>query len=88
MCRFYPGSEMPNLPVTIAQSIASLDLTLPKAARKIGGNMAAYKAALKRLHRCTSDTPPTSLALLEADLKALGLEIVIQEKTHSSTTPK
>lgn len=70
---------MPNpaLSATIAAAIASLGLTIPQAARKIGGNTAGYKAALKRLHRCTSDNPPTSLALLDSDLKALGLKITI-----------
>ena len=72
---------MPNLPTTLAQAIAALGLTIPQAARKIGGDMAGYKAALKRLHNCTSDTPPTSLALLEADLEALGLQLTITPKT-------
>ena len=71
---------MPNLPTTLAQAIAALGLTIPQAARKIGGDMAGYKAALKRLHNCTSDTPPTSLALLEADLDALGLQLTITPK--------
>ena len=71
---------MPSLPTAIAQSIASLGLTIPQAARKIGGDMAGYKAAHKRLTKCTSQTPPTSLALLEADLEALGLQITITPK--------
>lgn len=72
---------MPNLPTSLAQAIASLGLTIPQAARKIGGNTAGYKAALKRLHRCTSSNNlPTSLALFEADLEALGLEITINNR--------
>lgn len=71
---------MPRLPAALAQAIASLGLTVPQAARKIGGDMAGYKAAHKRLTKCTSSTPPTTLALLEADLEALGLEITITPK--------
>ena len=70
---------MPKLPTAIAQSIASLGLTISQAARKIGGNMAGYKAAHKRLTKYTK-TPPTSLALLEADLEALGLQLTITPK--------
>ena len=70
---------MPKLPTAIAQSIASLGLTISQAARKIGGNMAGYKAAHKRLTKYTK-TPPTSLALLEADLDALGLQLTITSK--------
>lgn len=71
---------MPSIPTTLAQAIASLGLTIPQAARKIGGDMAGYKAAHKRLTKCTSNTPPTSLALFEADLDALGLQITITPK--------
>lgn len=73
---------MPNLPTTLAQAIADLGLTIPKGAQRIAGcapceNRAKYRAALKRLRRCTSDNPPESIALLEADLKVLGLRITI-----------
>ena len=71
--------QMSSLPTTLAQAIASLGLTIPQAARKIGGDMAGYKAAHKRLTKYTK-TPPTSLALLEADLDALGLQITITPK--------
>lgn len=76
---------MPNLPTTLAQAIDALGLTIPKGAQRIAGcapceNRAKYRAALKRLRRCTSDNPPESLALFESDLKALGLEIVIRAK--------
>ena len=70
---------MVSLPTTLAQAIASLGLTIAQAARKIGGDE-GYKAAHKRLTKCTSDTPPTSLALLEADLDALGLQLTITPK--------
>ena len=53
-------ATMPNLPTAIAQSIASLGLALPQAARKIGGDMAGYKAANKRLTKYTSKTPPST----------------------------
>ena len=75
-----------NLPADLTQAIASLGLTIPQAARKIGGDSLPahqcprYKAAHKRLTKCTSETPPTSLALLEADLEALGLQITITPK--------
>ena len=69
---------MPSFPTTIAQSIASLGLTIAQAARKIGGDE-GYKAAHKRLTKYTK-TPPTSLALLEADLDTLGLQITITPK--------
>ena len=77
---------MVSLPTAIAQAIASLGLTIPQAARKIGGDSLPahqcprYKAAHKRLTKCTSDAPPTSLALLEADLEALGLKLTITSK--------
>lgn len=71
---------MPNLPVQLAQAIASLGLTTSTAARKIGDDMAGYKAAYKRLTRFTDPYPPETIALLEADLEALGLEIVIVAK--------
>ena len=45
-----------------------------------GGDMAGYKAAYKRLNRLTGSNPPETLALLEADLEALGLEITITPK--------
>jgi hypothetical protein len=44
--------------------------------------MAGYKAAYKRLNRLTGPNPPETLALLEADLDALGLEIVIVTKSR------
>ena len=68
-----------NLPTALAQAIAALGLTIAQAARKIGGDE-GYKAAHKRLTKCTSKTPPTSLALLEADLEALGLQLTITPK--------
>jgi hypothetical protein len=71
---------MPNIPTRIAQAIASLGLTTSQAARKIGGDMTGYKAAYKRLSRLTGPNPPETIALLEADLEALGLEIVIVTK--------
>ena len=71
---------MPSIPVQLAQAIASLGLTTSQAARKIGGDMAGYKAAYKRLNRLTGPNPPETIALLEADLDALGLEIVIVTK--------
>ena len=70
---------MPNLPIQLSTHLASLGLTIAQAARKIGGDE-GYKAAHKRLTKCTSDTPPTSLALLEADLEALGLQLTITPK--------
>jgi hypothetical protein len=73
---------MPRLPSRIAQAIASLGLTTSQAARKIGSDMAGYKAAYKRLNRLTGPNPPETLALLEADLDALGLEIVIVTKSR------
>ena len=71
---------MPNLPIQLSTHLAALGLTIAQAAIKIGGNMAGYKAAHKRLTKCTSDTPPTSLALLESDIEALGLQITITPK--------
>jgi hypothetical protein len=71
---------MLRLPSRIAQAIASLGLTTSTAARKIGGDMVGYKAAYKRLNRLTGPNPPETIALLEADLEALGLEIVIVTK--------
>ena len=71
---------MPNLPIQLSTHLAALGLTIAQAARKIGGDMAGYKAAHKRLTKCTSKTPPTSLALLEADLEALGLQLTITPK--------
>jgi hypothetical protein len=73
-------SLMLRLPGRIAQAIASLGLTTSTAARKIGGDMAGYKAAYKRLTRLTGPSPPETIALLEADLDALGLEITITPK--------
>ena len=70
---------MPNLPIQLSTHLAALGLTIAQAARKIGGDE-GYKAAHKRLTKCTSDTPPTSLALLEADLDALGLQLTITSK--------
>lgn len=61
----------------ITAAIAALGLTIPEAARQIGGD-AGYKATLKRLHRYTSD-PPVSLSLLESDLQKLGLKITIEQ---------
>ena len=77
---------MPNLPVQLAQAIASLGLTTSTAARKISGDMAGYKATYKRLTRLTGPNPPETIALLEADLEALGLEIVIVAK-HIACQP-
>lgn len=71
---------MPNLPSQLAQAITSLGLTTSTAARKIGGDMAGYKAAYKHLTRLTEPNPPETIALLEADLEALGLEITITPK--------
>ena len=70
---------MPNLPIQLSTHLAALGLTIAQAARKIGGDE-GYKAAHKRLTKCTSDAPPTSLALLEADLEALGLQLTITPK--------
>ena len=70
---------MPNLPIQLSTHLAALGLTIAQSARKIGGDE-GYKAAHKRLTKCTSDTPPTSLALLEADLDALGLQLTITPK--------
>jgi hypothetical protein len=42
--------------------------------------MAGYKAAYKHLTRLTEPNPPETIALLEADLEALGLEITITPK--------
>ena len=72
---------MANLPTALAQAIASLGLTIPQAARKVGGD-GSYKTALKRLHSYTSDPPTKTLALLEADLEGLGLQITITPKTR------
>lgn len=69
-----------SIPTSIAQAIASLGLTTSTAARKIGGDMGGYKTAYKRLTRLTGPNPPETIALLEADLEALGLEIVIVTK--------
>ena len=73
---------MINFPSQLAQAIASLGLTTSTAARKIGGDMAGYKAAYKRLSRLTGPNPPETIALLEADLDSLGLEIVIVTKSR------
>jgi hypothetical protein len=54
---------MLRLPSRIAQAIASLGLTTSTAARKIGGDMAGYKAAYKRLKRLTGPNPPETIAL-------------------------
>ena len=70
---------MPNLPIQLSTHLAALGLTIAQAARKIGGDE-GYKAAHKRLTKCTSDAPPTSLALLEADLETLGLQLTITPK--------
>jgi hypothetical protein len=77
---------VPNFPDRLAHALTSLGLTPSTAARKIGGDMAGYKAAHKRLTRCTSSTPPTTLTLLEADLEALGLEITIAPKESAAPT--
>lgn len=70
-----------NLPTAIAQAIASLGLTLPQAARKRSeSTRQAYSTTLKRLHSYTDDPPTKTLALLEADLEGLGLEITITPK--------
>jgi hypothetical protein len=45
--------------------------------------MTGYKAAYKRLSRLTGPSPPETIALLEADLDALGLEITITPKPRT-----
>lgn len=70
---------MSRLPTALAQAISSLGLTISQGARQIDGSKTGYKAAYKRLTRYTKDLPE-SLRLLEEDLAALGLEIVVKSK--------
>lgn len=72
---------MPNIPDRIAQEIASLGLTIPQAARKRSeATGQAYSTVLKRFHSYTADPPTKTLALIEADLECLGLELTITKR--------